>query len=129
MKYIYLASAAIVAIGALVYFVYRRQQKITVLNEEVLDDELKFDSVLSFFKLLQLDKTVDIPFIANADCKEFREMFHAPYPKAKDGYVSLFIGVYNVNTNQIIQNKLIHAKSLEDKILSILGSENLIVLK
>jgi len=129
MKYIYFISAAIVVVGVVAYLMVRNRKPLTDINEEVLDGELSFESIVAFMKSLQLDPKSDIPFIGKADCPEFRKMLHAPFPKAKEGYVPLFIGVYNERTDLITHNKLIHAQSLDHKILEILGGENLVVLK
>lgn len=116
------------AIGAFVYYRQKNLQKNVHLNEEVIDSELSFDDVVSFFKAHKLDQKKHIPFIANGDCEEFRKMLHAPYPKAKEGYVPIFIGIYDNETEGIIDNRLLHCKSLDPKILEVLGDEKLVVL-
>lgn len=118
---------AVAAVGGIVYFQFKKKSNIQ-LNEEVVDTELSMDDVISFFKMQKLDPKKHIPFIANGDCAEFRKLFHAPYPKAKEGYCSLLIGVYDEKTQEIIVNKLIHAKLLDKKIIEILGNEKLVVL-
>lgn len=114
-------------VGGIVYYQLKKKSDIQ-LNEEVVDTELLMDDVISFFKMQKLDQKKHLPFIANGDCAEFRKLFHAPYPKAKEGYCSLLIGVYDEQTQEIIVSKLIHAKLLDRKILEILGNENLVVL-
>lgn len=116
-----------VVVGGIVYYQYKKRADVQ-LNEEVVDTELSMDDVVSFFKMQKLDQKRHIPFMANGDCAKFRKLFHAPYPKAKEGYCSLMIGVYDENTQEIIISKLIHAKSLDNKIIEALGNENLIVL-
>lgn len=117
----------VVVIGGIVYYQLKKKSDIR-LNEEVVDAELSMDDVISFFKMQKLDKKRHVPFIANGDCVEFRKLFHAPYPKAKDGYCSILIGIYDEKTQKLIVHKLIHAKSLDKNILEILGNENLVVL-
>lgn len=114
-------------VGGIVYYQLKKKSDIQ-LNEEVVDTELLMDDVISFFKMQKLDQKKHLPFMANGDCAEFRKLFHAPYPKAKEGYCSLLIGVYDEQTQEIIVSKLIHAKLLDRKILEILGNENLVVL-
>ena len=116
-----------VVVGGIVYYQFKKRAGIQ-LNEEVVDAELSMDDVVSFFKMQKLDQERHIPFIANGDCAKFRKVFHAPYPKAKEGYCSLMIGVYDEKTQEIIVNKLIHAKSLDKKIIEVMGNENLIIL-
>ena len=114
-------------VGGIVYYQLKKKSDIQ-LNEEVVDTELLMDDVISFFKMQKLDQKKHIPFMAKGDSTEFRKLFHAPYPKAKEGYCSLLIGVYDEQTQEIIVSKLIHAKLLDRKILEILGNENLVVL-
>lgn len=114
-------------VGGIVYYQLKKKSDIQ-LNEEVVDTELLMDDVISFFKMQKLDQKKHVPFMANGDCAEFRKLFHAPYPKAKEGYCSLLIGVYDEQTQEIIVSKLIHSKLLDKKILEILGNENLVVL-
>lgn len=116
-----------VVVGGIVYYQLKKKSDIQ-LNEEVVDTELLMDDVISFFKMQKLDQKKHVPFMANGDCTEFRKLFHAPYPKAKEGYSSLLIGVYDEQTQEIIVCKLIHAKSLDKRILETLGNENLVVL-
>ena len=116
-----------VVVGGIVYYQLKKKSNIQ-LNEEVVDTELLMDDVISFFKMQKLDQKKHVPFMANGDCEEFRKLFHAPYPKAKEGYCCLLIGVYDEQTQEIIVSKLIHAKSIDKKILEVLGNENLVVL-
>lgn len=116
-----------VVVGGIVYYKFKKRVEIQ-FNEEVLDTELSMDDVISFFKMQKLDQERHIPFIANGNCVKFRKLFHAQYPKAKEGYCSLMIGVYDDKTQEIIVNKLIHAKSLDNKIIEALDNENLVIL-
>lgn len=115
------------AIGAVVCYKKGRQESIDI-NEEVIDSELMFDDVVSFFKSHNLNQNKHVPFIANGDCEDFRKMLHAPYPKSKEGYNSIFIGIYDDECKRIIDNRLLHCKSVDPKILEILGDEKLVVL-
>lgn len=119
----------IVAIVAVVLAaVLLQKKKVTDLNVEVIDRELTFDEVMSFFKVQKLKEGDDIPFIANGDSKEFRKMLHIPYPQEDTSYVSLFIGVFNEKQDKIVNYKFIKASSLDKQILEVLGNEKLIVL-
>lgn len=116
-----------VVVGGIVYYQFKKKSDLQ-LNEEVVDTELLMDDIISFLKIQQLDQKRHVPFMVNGDCSKFRKLFHAPYPKAKEGYCSLLIGVYDEKTQEIVVNKLIHAKSLDKKIIEIFGNEKLVVL-
>ena len=125
-----LVAIGAAAVGVIALFVYakRKAPLLTNLNEEVLDTTLTFEDVINFFKSSNLDQEKDIPFVAKGDCNEFRRMLHAPYPKKKEGYCTIFIGVYNETDDQIKSHKLIHAKAIDKALADCLGSENLVVL-
>lgn len=131
MNYIAISALIIAAIGA--YFFLRSRKNsdgdsVVDVPSDVIDSEFSFDEVVSFFQSKQLNQEVHLPFIANGDCAEFKKMFKSSFPKSKDGYVSLFLGVYNSKTDKVEDMRLVYAKSLDAKTLEVLGNEKLVVL-
>lgn len=126
MKVFAFVTIVVAAIGA--YFYSQRKKSKFEFTSDILDAELSFDEVMAFFKSKNLNKDVHTPFIANGDSAELKEMIHQPYPEKKEGYVSLLLGVYNKDTDEIEDAKLIYAKSIDAKISDILGCETMIVL-
>lgn len=126
MKVIAIIALIMAAIGA--YFYSQRKKAVVELTPDILDAELSFDEVTAFFKSKNLNKDVHTPFMANGDSAELKKMMHQPYPKGKEGYVSLLLGVYNNNSDKIEDAKLIYAKSLSPKIVEVLGGEPMVIL-
>lgn len=126
----YLGIFAAVAIGTIAIYAYLKRKTYKIkLNEETIGTELKKEDVVAFFRSLSPNQVSDIPFIANGDCEEFRKMLHVPFPKGKENYQTIFIGVFNNKSNSIINNKLIHAKDIDDELKQLLGVEKLVVLQ
>lgn len=127
-----LSITAVLVAGALVtFFLFRKKQNSNkvVLSEEIIDSELKITQIVEFFKSLELKQKRDVPFVAKGDCEEFRKMFGGSFPKKKEGYVTLFLGVYNEEKGTIDNHKLIHAKTVDSETQQMLGDENLVVLQ
>lgn len=124
-------TAALIAGALVAFFLYKKGQcrKEFVLSEETIDGELKMSQIVDFFKSLDLKQKRDSPFVANGDCEKFMRMFGGPFPNKQEGYVTLFIGVYNEKKGRIDSHKLIHAKAIDSEIQQLLGDENLIVLQ
>lgn len=83
-----------------------------------------FKNVIGWFKSLQLQQGRDVPFVANANQKAFKEMLK----KAPVKNVGIFQGVYNEETNEITHNEYLEADELDEKTRQILGNEELVVL-
>jgi hypothetical protein len=80
--------------------------------------------VVGWFKSLSLKQNRDVPFIANADKAEFRQMIkEAPVKN-----VGIFQGVYNEETDEITYNEYIQADALDNQTRQVLGKESLVVL-
>ena len=127
-----LSITAVLVAGALVtFFLFRKKQNSNkvVLSEETIDSELKITQIVEFFKSLELKQKRDVPFVANGDCEEFRKMCGGSFPKKKEGYVTLFLGVDNEEKGAIDYHKLIHAKTVDSETQQMLGNENLVVLQ
>lgn len=126
MKVIAIIALIAAAIGA--YFYKQRKKNEVEIKSDILDSELSFDEVIAFFKSKNLNKDIHTPFIANGDSEKLKKMFHQPYPQGKEGYVSLLFGVYNGQTDEIEDIRLVYAKSLSSKILEVLGNDTMVIL-
>lgn len=124
-----LGLVALCAIGTFAVYVYLRKKssRFKVINIETINTTLTLDDVVAFFKTLPIKKDVDIPFAANGSSEEFRKMLHIEYPQDKEGYHTIFIGVYNESEN-IKYHKLIYTKAVDEKLNEMFGTEKLIVL-
>lgn len=129
IKEISIFTIATVGIAVAIYVYLKKRSSSLVIKEEVVDATLSMNDVVGFFKSKSLIKGKNIPFVANGDCQEFREMFHAPYPKAKDGYKAIFLGVYNKENDTISDHVLIHAKDIDKDIAEMFGANSLVVLQ
>lgn len=128
--YTYIIGAGIaVAIGYCIWRLYKRKANIFAnIDEDIVDGTLHMEDIVNYFKSQQIAQGQDTPFMADGDCEEFRKMLHAPYPHKKDGYHTIFIGVYNEPLDNVNYMKLIHAQDLDPKIVELLGGEHLVVL-
>lgn len=80
--------------------------------------------VVDYFKGLRLRKGRDIPFIANKNHKQIREMIN----KAPKKNVGIFEGTYNEETDEIENLRDIEADQLGDDVKDVLENEPLVVL-
>ena len=122
------------AVCAIAYAVYKRKQnKYITLNDNntetsIVDGELCFTDVIAYFKGLNLKKGEDIPFICR-ESQRTKEIFNIYRPEFKQaGYTWLFIGVYNENSEEITNYKVIYAKSLDKAITDTFNGEDLVIL-
>lgn len=81
--------------------------------------------IVGWFKGLNLIQKRDVPFIANANSQEFREMLkHAPIKNA-----NIFEGVYNEETGKITHHTYLDADSVDQQTSDVLKNDNLVVLQ
>lgn len=83
-----------------------------------------FKDVVTWFKSLKLVQGVDIPFIANANSKEFQQMLN----QAPVKNVGIFQGVYNEETGEITHHEYIEADSVDEQTYETLKGEPIVVL-
>lgn len=76
-----------------------------------------------FKKIRDLDKSVDTPFVADAE--KFKDMLKTAPTKN----VGIFEGVYNEELDEITHNQYIEADSLDQQTRNVLGNEPLVVLQ
>lgn len=84
-----------------------------------------FREVVDYFKELALDQRKHTPFIADSTSPEFREMLQ----KAPVKDVGIFEGVYNEQTEEIEDARMVEADELDNQTKKILGKEPLVVLQ
>ena len=123
-----------VVIGGATYFILKNKpisknikarieeslrKKIISTSEDV--DELRMADVVSFFKSKNPVKGRDIPFIATV--AGFSKI--VSLPNKENGFI---LGIFNEKTNDLMEIKLIYAKSVDEKFKSAMGNEQLIVL-
>lgn len=80
--------------------------------------------VINYFRGLRLRKGRDIPFIADENHKEIRQMLK----KAPQKNVGIFEATYNEGTDEIENYRSIEADELDEDVKDILENEPLVVL-
>lgn len=84
-----------------------------------------FTHVVKWFKSLNLNAHKDVPFIANADSEQFRQMLK----KAPTKNVGIFQGVYDLDTDSISHYEYLEADDVDSQTSEVLGDGQLVVLK
>lgn len=121
-----------IALVGIAYYCYQRrksQQTASVkgkavsrdelINQIVKDlpaekvDRLALSDVANYFKSLNLKKGRDVPFVALT---------------TKNGLKSYLIAIFNEETNEITNYKLISPGSIDDELIKVLGNETFVVL-
>lgn len=94
------------------------------VNSSVIDT-LDFSNVVGWFKNIKyLDQKRHVPFIAKAEAEPIKSMITFE-PKKK---YSVFLGVYDETTDEVIEHHLIHADELDEKTQQVFGNETFVVL-
>ena len=116
------------------YYMYKKGRKSVVPQidgsldgikpEEV--DKLNMSDVVAYFRGFQLKKGVDVPFIANAEAPQVRDILkNVSYPATGTTFV---LGSLNENTNNIENCRLIVANEVGKDVVEAMGQDPLIVL-
>lgn len=92
------------------------------VETETINGVLKMSEVVSYFKTLALKKDRDIPFIAKY--RRFESTFRIEPSKAK----GLVLGVLNKETDELNPVKVIFADNFDEKIIEVMGNEDLVTL-
>jgi len=127
-----ITGAAALLVGAAAYIIKNRntlfnkvKRKITANYEvETIEGELTMQDVVSYFKKLSLVQERDVPFIAKAN-KLGNDVLKITTTITGN---SIFIGVYNLETDEITYSKLINTMSIDSKLKNLFGNEPLVVL-
>lgn len=110
----------------IVDFIKKALRFIKNLVRYVINGILNFAThVVGWFKkIYYLDQERHVPFIANANNPEFKQMLNnAPVKN-----VGIFKGVYDETTDEIVEHEQVEADGLDNKTKQILGNETLVVL-
>ena len=116
------------------YYMYKKGRKSVVPQidgsldgikpEEV--DKLNMSDVVAYFRGFQLKKGVDVPFIANAEAPQVRDILkNVSYPATGTTFI---LGSLNENTNNIENCRLIVAKEVGKDVVEAMGQDPLIAL-
>lgn len=111
-------------VGVAYYSYQRRKNQKTVSKEELINslvskidpeivEKLALSDVVNYFKGLRLRKGIDTPFIAST---------------SKNGKKSYLLAVFNEETNEIANGKLISPESIDEDLNKIIGNETFVVL-
>lgn len=127
-------GAALLAMAGYVYYSYNKRLKNFedwyLSHVETLDGVLNFDAIVSFFKTLNMNQNENIPFVVREGSREFTKYSGGrAFPKHKEGYVSIFVGVFNEHKQEITNYKVIYAKGMDARTKEVFGDEHLVVLK
>lgn len=133
MKEIVIAGTAILLFGAAIYFAQKylrgKIYDLSSVEEETVEGELHFDDVLDFYKGKQLKKDVHVPFILKSDATDaFGVTFKGAEKLNKTDYVTVLLGVFNSTSDKFEDALIIHAKSHDEKLTSLLDQDKLVVL-
>lgn len=95
------------------------------LVRTIINGILNFvDHVVKYFKNLPLIKGRDIPFIADANKKEFVDLIKSAPTKN----VGIFEATLNEETEDIENMRWLEAKEVDEKTKNVLGNEPIVVL-
>lgn len=127
-----ISGATALLVGAAAYIIKNRntlfskvRRKITANYEvETIEGELTMQDVVSYFKKISLVQERDVPFIAKAN-KLGNDVLNITTTITEN---SIFIGVYNLETDEITYSKLINTMSIDSKLKNLFGNEPLVVL-
>ena len=128
---------AIAATTVGVFYYYQTNQKgrvkkfdLSGAKSEIIDGEIRLDDVVDYLKSQKLSKDVHIPFIASYkegtinSLKIFFENIND-----KEGYQILLIGIFDNNTEELSDIKILYGRSFDPKLCEIIGNAPLIVLE
>lgn len=99
-----------------------KSKKRVPVESETINGNLKLNDVVGYFKTLQLVKGKDVPFIARTN--RFKDVIKTNSIKPQ----SLVLGVYNNQTEEFNPVKVIFCDGFDEKLLEVLGNEDLVVL-
>lgn len=122
----------VLALGAVAYVLATRKRSEVrksapfQLVSETLDGVLHFPDIVAFFQGLKLEKGRHIPFMAQGT--GLLKFGRIDIPE-KEGYIPIFLGVYDEVTECIISHRLIYATEIDARTKEVLGDEQLIVLE
>jgi len=116
-------SFAAVAAGV-AYYLYKRsdRKRINLLDipKETIEGDITMEDIIGIFKSQNLEKGKDIPFIAQNTTEIFNFKIDSEGILQKDGYQTLFIGVFKEGIDSLSFSKIIFAKGFDDKLLEVL---------
>ncbi len=125
-------SAAVVMAALAFFFLIRKGKKnggdkeSPDLKSETVESELSLDDVVAYFKSLNLDPKIHKPFIANGNSEKFQQIASFRFPNDKAGYSLLVFGVYDSKSDSITECRIVYAKSIDSKLIDILGDDHLV---
>lgn len=94
-----------------------------ITNKKTVEGSASFNDMVSWFKsIYNLDKTKHTPFIA--DAVKFADMFNY----TPTGKKALLLGVYEEESDKIVNHLLIEMDSFDAKTTEVLGNDPLVVL-
>lgn len=110
----------IVGVTIVVIAIHNKTKK-TNFDIEIVEKEIAFDDIVSYFKSLGLKKEEGTCFIITEKKKEFHKLIF------KDGYSSL--GLFVINSNgEIVKGKILHSKSFDHKTIDMIDNNDVIKL-
>ena len=133
--------AAIACVGGIGYYLKNRKSDpnteteskpqpfdINDTNSEIIEGELAFQDIVSYFKLLHLTQGTHTPFVATPSSEAFRSAFSGNF--TKEGYKTLIAGVFNEQKNAMEVLRVFFARSIDAKTQDILSKaeDGLVVL-
>jgi len=89
----------------------------TGIPVETVEGELSMDSVVAYFRAINLNAKEDVPFIT----KDMKLTFGTNEYTEKDGYKTLFLGVFSEEKDAIKNAKIIYAKNFDAKLEEVLS--------
>ena len=120
-------------IGLLCYNLYKKRSKILnnnqplePINPEIIE-RLTMKEIVAFFKVQNLNRGVDVPFMADASRQEFISMLDV-VPPTICGTKTICLGVYNERTNNIKVLNWICSVSIDDQVKKLIENDTIVVL-
>ena len=120
---------AILAIAGCAFLYNRGKKRLSSFawEEETVEGTLQFNDVVAFFQNKSFQKNQQA-LVIKGNSQKFKEMVASSTLQQKAGYQTVVLGIYDDETNCIIDGKVIYAKSLDQEFQDKLGKEDLIVL-
>ena len=119
---LFFAFAAVAA--GVVYYLYNRsgKKRINLLDipKETIEGDITMEDIIGIFKSQNLEKGKEIPFVAQNTTEIFNFKIDSEGILQKDGYQTLFIGVFKEDIDSLSFSKIIFAKGFDDKLLDVL---------
>ena len=122
----------VVGASVALYITKKKAEKKTLdvseFPNETIEVELAMTDVVGWFQQKMLQKGVHSPFVAQGN-EVFEHILTPESSIKKEGYDTTFMGVYNEQTEEIEDFKIVFSKGRDKELQKMFGDKNLVVLE